>query len=354
MFLGSWRKYLAGVSLLLLCLSPAWGSDELGDPVKRLGNQILTVVTEQGKGELPIETSANFAEAHPEITRAIIVIHGKHRNVENYFAAIEKAARHADARKTTLIIAPQFLNDVDIPAHRLGDVFLRWKRGQWSAGEPADGPVPIDSFAIVDQLLQQLTDKARFPALKQVVLAGHSGGGQFVQHYAIIGHAPDQLAKAGLALRFVVANPATYFYFTDERPAADGSLAPFAEAASCRSFNHWRYGPIHAPATYIGASAFTDLEKSYFARDVVVLLGTADTDPHHPDLDVSCAGEAQGPNRLERGKAYFRYEQLQRADAHPHAFWLVPGVGHDDTPMFNSTCGIAALFDVGRCATPLR
>jgi pimeloyl-ACP methyl ester carboxylesterase len=354
MFLWPWRKHLTGMSLLLLCMSPAWSRDELGDPVKRLGNQILTVATEQGKGELPIEVSANFAEPHPEITRAIIVIHGKHRNVEDYFAAIEKAARHADARKTTLIIAPQFLNDVDIPAHHLSDAFLRWKRGQWSAGEPSDGSVPINSFAIVDQLLLQLSDKSRFPALKEVVLAGHSGGGQFVQRYAIIGHAPEQLAQANLELRFVVANPSTYFYFNDERPTADGSLAPFAGAVSCKSFDHWRYGPTHAPTAYIGASSFTDLERSYFARNVVVLLGTADTDPNHPDLDTSCAAEAQGPNRLERGKAYFRYERLQHADPHPHLFWLVPGVGHDDTSMFNSTCGIAALFDVGSCATPLR
>jgi hypothetical protein len=44
----------------------------------------------------------------------------------------------------------------------------------------------------------------------------------------------------------IIANPGSYFYFSDDRPGPDGSLAPFP-AASCLRFNHWRYGPRIRP-----------------------------------------------------------------------------------------------------------
>jgi trehalose 6-phosphate synthase len=67
-----------------------------------------------------------------------------------------------------------------------------------------------------------------FPDLKTVVLAGHSGGGQLVHRYAVVGKAPAALASAGIHLRYVVANPSSYVYFSDARPALN---------AHCREFN---------------------------------------------------------------------------------------------------------------------
>ncbi|MBN8886202.1 MAG: hypothetical protein J0I77_10805 [Rudaea sp.] len=332
----------------LMFAAAAQGRDE----VKKLAAQTLTVTTDSGSAQLPIELSQKLGEAQPNATRAVIVIHGKGRNADGYFDAIKKAAHAADAGKTTFILAPQFLNDADIPAHRLPSSYLHWKRGEWTGGEDADGPAPISSFAIVDQLLLQLIDKTRYPALKEVVLAGHSAGGQFVQRYAIVGHAIDKLAQAGLSLRFVVANPSSYFYFDDVRPDDKGMLAPFAGAAACPGYNHWRYGPLHPPA-YVGGVALDTLRGAYFGRRVFYLLGTADTDPNHPDLDKSCAGEAQGPYRLARGKGFFAYAQAQHADPSRQQFWLVPGAGHDDRAMFESKCGVAALFDAGACTTRL-
>jgi pimeloyl-ACP methyl ester carboxylesterase len=321
--------------------------------VKKIAAQGITITTDRGSGEIPLDATHDLQGAQPEVTRAVLVVHGKHRNVEGYFDAVKRAARTADARDTTLILAPQFLNEIDVSAHRLSGKILRWTKGEWSAGEDAEGPAPISSFAVVDQLLAQLIDKKRFPNLRQVVVAGHSGGGQFVQRYALIGRAPDALKQSGISVRFVVANPSSYFYFSDERPTKDGSIASFTDADSCKNFDRWRYGPRHAPP-YANGIDVASLERSYFAKDITYLLGTADTDPNHPDLDKSCAGEAQGSNRLDRGKGFFRYAQLHHADPAHQRFWLVPGVAHDDTKMFNSDCGIAALFDTGGCKTPLQ
>jgi len=340
-------------SLLLLSLFIASGTlaDEV-DPVKRIASHSLSIKTDKGDAELPVEISIDWSEPHPEITRALIIIHGKHRNVEGYFRSAMHEAAKSDADKSTAIIAPQFLREIDIPAHRLGPKILRWSKGEWSAGEDAMAPLPISSYSAVDSIVQQLGDRRHFPALRQIVIAGHSGGGQVVQRYAVVGRAPKAL-PADIHVRFVVANPSSFLYFDDIRPTADGTLAPFAGAANCHNFDHWKYGPGDPP-DYVGNASLADLEKAYAASDVIYLQGTADTDPDHPDLDKSCAGEAQGANRYARGTAYFHYIKARHPDSPTQQFWKVPGAAHDESSMFDSECGLAALFDHGKCTTPMQ
>ena len=113
-------------------------------------------------------------------------------------------------------------------------------------------------------------------------------------------------------------------------------------------------GLLDAPA-YLGTIDAATLESHYLARHVRYLLGTSDNDPHHPELDTSCSAELEGDTRFERGKAYFRYQELRHPElTQPnatHQLWLVPGVAHDAERMFSSACGLAALFDTGSCTT---
>jgi hypothetical protein len=91
------------------------------------------------------------------------------------------------------------------------------------------------------------------------------------------------------------------------------------------------------------------MEARFAARHVVYLLGTADTDPHHPALNTSCGAEAEGPHRLARGTAYFNYLQARHPGTLAQRVALVPGVGHNGAAMFRSVCGLAALFDRPGC-----
>jgi hypothetical protein len=187
--------------------------------------------------------------------------------------------------------------------------------------------------------------------LKSVVLVGHSGGGQLLNRYTIVGAAPAELAASGIHVRFVIANPSSYFYFSNDRPRTDGSFAPF-DAAQCPEFNRWRYGLRDAPGYVEDQSdaAWEHRESDYAQADVIYLLGLNDTDPEQIDLDTSCAGEAQGTERLERGRAYFRYLKDRRASDFHQQLWFVPGVAHVGTRMVDSTCDIAAIFDYGKCS----
>jgi hypothetical protein len=322
-------------------------------PVKYLATQMYTLHTRDGDASLPLDSSIDIGGSHPEITRAAIVFHGKGRDVKGYFAALERAAAQAGANGShTLLWAPQFLREEDIEAHRLPSQFLRWHAGSWSAGEPALGPLHVSSFDVIDTLLQDLANRTQFPNLNTVVLIGHSGGGQLLNRYAIVGRGAALLAATGIAVRFVIANPSSYFYFSDDRPQPDGTIAPF-RAAACAAFNHWRYGAIGAPP-YVGdgsAAAWQQREAAYIKADVIYLLGADDTDPAQQDLDTSCAGEAEGPERLDRGEAYFRYLTGRHPTDLKHRLWFVPGVAHVGSRMVESPCALAAVFDAGICTT---
>jgi len=331
--------------MTIICAPPNATARE--KPVAHIASQAYTLHTTAGDASLPLESSVDLQKSHPDITRAVIVFHGKGRNVEGYYHALESAARHA---QHIVLLAPQFLREDDVQAHRLPPQFLRWHEGNWIAGEPAVAPVPLSTFAVIDTLLKDLGNRQKFPNLSTVVMFGHSGGGQLMNRYAIVGTAPAALAVAGIHVRFVIANPSSYFYFTDDRPRADGSFSRY-QGPACAAFNHWRYGPAHAPDYVADSSvaAWQQRESAYANADVIYLLGEEDTDPEQRDLDTSCGGEAQGPERLDRGKAYFRYLK----DRHPQDFrqqlWFVPGVAHAGSLMVESPCGVAAAFDSEHC-----
>jgi hypothetical protein len=346
------REIVLTNGMALLLASGAAGAAE--KPVAKLATRVFTVRTTGGDASIPLESSLDLSSAHPEITQAALVFHGKGRNVEGYYAALERAAHQAGAPpQHTLLMAPQFLREEDITAHRLPKEFLRWHEGSWSAGEPAAGPVSLSSFDLIDALLVAVADRSRFPNLTSITLVGHSGGGQLLNRYAIVGTQAAVLAAAGMHIRFVIANPSSFFHFDDTRPGPDGLFASYTDAASCPKFNHWRYGPTGAPPYVVDTSsaAWQKRESDYAAADVIYLLGTDDTDPDQADLDTSCAGEAEGPDRLDRGKAYFRYLQSRHEQSFRQQLWLVPGVAHFGNRMIDSPCGVAAVFDAGKCAT---
>jgi hypothetical protein len=337
-------------STLLLIVNLQVLAAEREKPVAYLAKQAYTLHTTHGEASIPLEMSSDLGASHPEINRAAVVFHGKGRNVEGYFRALQRAGQEAGPMaRQTLLLAPQFLREEDAEAHRLPSRFLRWHSGSWSAGEAATLPLPLSTFDVIDALLMTLSDRKLYPNLNTIVLIGHSGGGQLLNRYAIVGKSAS-LTGSGIHVRFVIANPSSYFYFNDDRPQVNGSFAAYAGAA-CTNFNHWRYGPLHAPP-YVGdtsAAAWQKREQDYAGADVIYLLGTEDTDPAQVDLDTSCAGEAQGPERLDRGKAYFRYLQGRHSESFGHQLWFVPGVSHVGSRMVESPCAVAAVFDQGTC-----
>src|SRR5690606_8118782 len=127
--------------------------------------------------------SQEWLRPKPQIERAVIVLHGRLRNAQTYLRSIERAANQSKQRSKTLLIAPQFLNEKDVVAHHLADNNLRWHGNDWMAGYTAVGPKPVSSFIVIDHILRRLSDSKLYPNLKEIVIAGHSGGAQAVQRY---------------------------------------------------------------------------------------------------------------------------------------------------------------------------
>ena len=338
-----WRLAARAVLMVFaLASSRAWTADEVAPhhrPVKQVANLRIAV---GDHGTLPLYVSADWSSPSPEITRAVLVLHGRLRNADVYFrSAMTAQAAAGDAGKTTLMIVPQFLAGVDVDAYHLPADTLRWTLEGWEGGDPALAPTPASSFEALDAILARLADRKLFPNLRQVVVAGHSGGGQVVQRYAIAGKGEPALTQQGIGVRYVVANPSSYAYFNNERP--EPSIA-----ANCPGYNDWKYGMEARPA-YLADPPAAALEQTYVARHVIYLLGMLDTNPDHPALDKSCMAEAEGPYRYARGHAYAAAMAVRDAGTPNHSVWDVKGVGHDGDRMLTSSCGLKALFDLPGC-----
>jgi pimeloyl-ACP methyl ester carboxylesterase len=296
------------------------------------------------RGSLPLYVSADWSNPLPDITRAVLVLHGRLRDADVYYRSASTAqAAAGDVGKTTIMIVPQFLAGIDVDAHHLPPDTLRWSLEGWEGGDPAEGPLPASSFDALDAILARLADRRLFPNLKQVVVAGHSGGAQVVQRYAIAGKGETALKGENIAVRYVVANPSSDAYFSADRP--EPSIA-----ASCPGYNNWKYG-MDARPSYLAAPSPAELEQRYVARQVIYLLGQLDTNPNHPALDKSCMAEAEGPYRYKRGHAYAAAMAARDNGTPNHLVWDVEGVGHDGDKMLTSPCGLKALFDLPGCAT---
>ncbi|HDV6329350.1 TPA: alpha/beta fold hydrolase [Burkholderia cenocepacia] len=313
--------------------------ERLEAPVKAVADQRLTVDTPQGSAVLPVYADHPLDQAAPDVVRVFIVIHGTLRNADAYYASGRKVVDKAgSAGAGTMVVAPQFLTRADIRAFSLPASTLAWTQEGWKGGEPARQPSPVSSFAALDALLAHFADRRLYASLSTVVVIGHSAGAQLLQRYAVAGREGDALARTGIAVRYVVANPSSYLYFDDERPNAD-ALA----GGACPRATEWKYGLKSAPP-YVASQDVRDLETRYVARRVVYLLGQADTNPYTHFIDRSCAAMAQGPYRLARGLAYFDYLKKRHPDDLAQQVVEVPGVGHDGLGMFTSVCGLAVLF----------
>ena len=344
---ATWTGIIAGIVLGLGIGEPVTAFDT--PPVKVVVDGRLTVKGGGGEGLLPVAVSQDWSRPLPNVTRAVIVVHGAHRNADSIFRATAQLAPDNGA----LIVAPQFLTEKDVVAHSLPNDVLRWDRDDWSTGADAIGPVAISSYETIDALLVVLADRSRFPNLKAIVIAGFSGGGWLSQRYAALGRGTEAPADRGIAMRYVVGSPSSYLYFSEDRPGPDGKSGPFSETATCPNFNSWPYGLAGTMPRYVEAAArggAAIMERRYAGLDLVYLVGTADNDPNHWELDKSCAAEAEGPNRYARAVNFFHYMQARDAAMLRQRLWTAPGAGHDEKAVFGSPCGRAALFDQSGCS----
>lgn len=300
-------------------------------------------------------------------TSALIVVHGHPRDANVTFDAALAAAALARVDKSVLLVAPVFQVAADkakncstkgVPAAMAGD--LVWTCSSWIDGGKAENSTDVTAFIATDALVNEVM--RQWPSIRVITIAGFSAGAQMVQHY--IGFSATPLVP-GIALRYVVADPGTWLYFDRPQTAfqTDGqTLATSTCAASgCRTLrssdgircpmaNRWKYGMDGLPDAL--KSARTNARARYVRATVSYMEGALD-DGTGPGtfsgvLDRSCAAEAQGTFRLQRGLAYAAYDQSQLAPSEPHPMTIVAGCAHDVTCVWTAPDASRMLFGATR------
>jgi hypothetical protein len=300
---------------------------------------------------MPCCWSHPLTEQNDTIQRVVIIIHGVLRNADEYYPNILAAVELAGAADTTLVIAPQFLLLEDITRFGLppdipywgGETGEGWKKGDDSIStQEHPAAASISAFDVVDQLIRQVSLTGYFPNLKNIVVAGHSAGGQYVNRYAA-GTQIDQELPKGIHLRFIVANPSTFVYFNAERRVGDESNVFAVPTQADTDYDDYKYGlkNLNRYMSQVGADL---IRQTYPQKDVVYLLGGEDTREAH--LEQTPNAMLQGANRLARGQIYYHYLQHLYGESirRRQKIAIIPCVGHDHAAIFKSKTGLQALL----------
>ena len=236
----------------------------------------------------------------PATAPILIVMHGVNRDADRYLAQWSEPAQACGF----IAIAPEFARDA-FPTSReynLGHIAER--------GETNLRPRERWSFAAIEPLFDAVV--ARLGGSQQgYTLYGHSAGSQFVHRFLLTQRPPR-------ALRFLAANAGWY------------TLPTFAIEY-----------PFGLAGTDLGEA---DLNAA-LGRDLVILLGTRDTDANDPNLNTSPGAMMQGEHRFARGQYFFGSgQEMARRQGWNFGWSLreVAGVAHDNGGMAHTAGALVA------------
>jgi hypothetical protein len=296
------------------------------------------VVFHGGPARSLIYRTYSLDTANPNITRALVMVHGANRDADNYFRTAVAAAFLGNALEDTVVIAPRLASN-DRGCHdQLAPNEVSWNCNSWRSGGPAASNEEITSYDFTDEILRKLARKEIFPNLKVIVVAGHSAGGQFVTRYEMGNKIHETL---GVPVKYVVSNPSSYAYLDATRPTENGEqFRPFRDARNCTTYNHWPYG-LEGRTGYTESTPDDQLKKQLISRPVDYLLGEIDILPLG-GFDSSCPAMAEGPTRLARGQAFVKYVDAKFGGNQKAT--VVPLCGHNARCMFTSDVALPIIF----------
>jgi pimeloyl-ACP methyl ester carboxylesterase len=299
----------------------------------------------EGEAMLKLRYAMDASRVVGEPSRLVVAVHGDSRNWLGYLDYLQGAAAAAE-NSNSILVAPQFVTAEEIEGQELTDQYLYWSSSGWKYGNlslasPYARPFAYSSFAALDRLIESLV--ASYPSITEVVVAGHSAGGQFAQRYALSTRLPQ--AHQNVAFTFAPMNAGSYCYLDANRWSGSAFEPLSAEQQDeAPGWNDYRYG-LQRLNSYLGAVGASRLRAQFEDRRVIYALGTMDTDPDAPNLDTSPAAQWQGRHRFERGRLFFGHLAAHYGSPpSSHLQLEVPGVGHSGRGMLISDALRPYLF----------
>ncbi len=286
---------------------------------------------------LPILRTHPLDRGDPRVQTAIIIVHGTTRNHSSNFETMILAVQQKDpSLRETIVIAPKFQIAEDNPtANEPFWTNSGWKKGHLSVTDSKPRPRG-SSYSAIDKIIELLSINSGFPALREIIVTGHSAGGQVAHRFAAGSQAEETFEH--ITIRYIVANPSTYLYLGPER-FIDGNFGSPIRS-ECPEYDYWHYG-LKNLNTYMRSISPGQIEENLVARNVTILIGDQDVDSYQ--LDVSCGANLQGNNRFSRGQNLVIYmDSLFPGNNHTQK--IVYGVSHSGKGMYTSPEGISVLF----------
>lgn len=335
---------------------------------------------EESPPVLPFFSTAPINKVQKGIQTLVVMLHDQSREAAKAFAYARSAQEEAIARHpewnadASFIFAPQFLNSEDVAAHApswpdRGAALLRWVNASWVIGGDSVTPDQkgiwqtkkgVSSYTAMDFMLLSLARPKLFPDLQKVVIAGTSGGADFVQRYAALGIAPSVLMDEGIEVRFVAAQTQRFMYMDNQRlvPHRDDPLTAKIESdafaptrpEACRAMNSFPYGLDDLPA-YGRKNAVNEIRLNYSAKRILYLAGAGATLPINETTPDACALNAQGGTVRQRNEIFFASLHRIYGDEvdRMQKLYLLPDINEDGLALWRSACGGSALFGDGAC-----
>ncbi|KAJ4177699.1 hypothetical protein NW755_013699 [Fusarium falciforme] len=321
-------------------------------------------LNDKDETEVAVFMSDNLKKSRVE--HAFIIVHGKLRDGDYYWDTMNKAVKRAKeanypgSNRESVVIAPQLFSTVFNSGQYTSRQLAWGDLNAWQAGSVATHPsgTNFSSMDALDALLNDVSNRKKYPNMKNVTIVGHGGGGQLVQRYAAVGKDP----RAHISVRYIHGDASSCAYFTTDRPIMeDESTAPGA----CEFYNTWRYGFDQFPGTIDGRKSPKEYFSQYITRDVISLVGYRDVKSNG---DTSCMARAQGgTKRRDRNLVWYRYintlaRTSENLDGFPGRFgnltdWssvsngsvslrlsVVEDATHDVAEVLQSKNGLSALF----------
>ncbi len=298
------------------------------------GNEQVLLTDRKGRQALFGLFSSRPSAVHPR--RLVVAIHGKDRNAAGLFQLLRKRLLKLEQETRTLLVCPHFLIEDDIETYGLdhswafwSPAWNGWKYGYKSLRVPGRPEAArISSFAVLDQLVGSILRKHE--TIGEVVVMGHSSGGQMVHRYAAATPLPDR--HTHVRFLFVPINAGTYLYFTPERPDPQRPGHWFIPD-DCPGYDRYKYGlsDLHH-CGYVMRVGAACMRANYPRREVHILVGEQDNDPDAPGIDNdNCRERLQGLTRLHRACNFFAHAQRTFGEAlgNRHQLARLPECGHN-------------------------
>jgi Secretion system C-terminal sorting domain len=311
------------------------------DPVEEIPSDLFYLMVDGHELVIPYVCNRELDTIHPEVRRAVIMLHGGNRLALNDFSQLEEAAADAgNAAEYTLLLTPQFLYWNDVLNLELPAEYLYWQFYEWYIGELSGDadylprPAQISSFAIIDSLMLHVAEIC--PNLGSIVLGGNSAGGKFTSLYALGGNALDDLPRHQRPkVHYMPVNTGHFLYVTPER-RVEGEidqfeLPPQEYVDICPTYNQYPFG-LNDLNSYMQSTGALQILRNLKYHQIVYLVG------EYENIDVStfCEAYFQGDTRLERLQILENY-YMHVAGYWPEnlVFHVVPGAGHSMSGIYS-------------------